>query len=163
MLRLLLLVGALSLVACAPDTATLNAPAAPAPAAVAVADPAASESFAAFFERFRTDLDFQRERLTDDYAYRALEETADGFGLVEQPGPFEPSPLDWAGGESVRTTFTTEYSDAGVTEDAASVDPAAVSVEYQITGTDNGVSISYRFVRGDDGLWRLAEIQDSSM
>lgn len=149
MTRLLPVVLALLLVGCA-ETTTPSQPA-PAPTQSQATE---AEAFAPFFERFRTDLAFQRERRAPDFSYRYLDDDPDGFGLMEVEGTWEPHRLGWEGGERVEERFNEQDSPEAVAPDAD-------AVTFHIAGLDSGVSVVYRFERRD-GRWLFVEMVDQS-
>ncbi|MFN3596925.1 MAG: hypothetical protein ACK41D_06615 [Rubricoccaceae bacterium] len=157
MMRACLLAAVLVAAGCASESET-DVTVAPQPAlgqapAPSVDGETEGEAFATFFERFQNDMAFQRERVADDYMLRYLD--PDAGEMVATDEPYEPSTLGWSGGESVRETFNGHSTPSAV--------PAADgAVEYQISGTDNGVNVSYLFARRD-GLWYLVGIDDASM
>lgn len=164
MLRALAILVVLTLAACAPEadpaSPVLAEPAADASPAVGSVV-ATDEAFADFFARFQADTAFQRTRLADGFTSSYFDTDGMEPTRVEER-TYTPQPLAWTGPESVRTSFATDDAGGG-SDTPEGVDPAAEAVEYRLQGTDNGVSLHYRFVRGADGLWRLAAVDDHSM
>ncbi len=118
---------------------------------------ARTEAFAAFFDVFRDDTTFQRTRVAPTFV--ASSPNPMGDGTVEGR-TFIPHTMTFEGGESVQTSFVA--GDARHVS-AADVPAGAQAVEFRLDGTDNGISVGYRFERGADGRWRLARITDASM